>query len=105
MATTLTREHHVYFYAKYTIFSHNFISVLSKNTRLIQYNVLRICNISAAGLNDNFTVTVTSGQERGTVTYSPMTYCYKAQTSDNAKLVNTVRALYLYWEATDEYFD
>ena len=65
---------------------------------------IRICNISAAELNDNFTVTVTSGEESGTVTYSPLTYCYRAQTSGDAKLVNTVKALYLYWVEAAKYF-
>lgn len=67
--------------------------------------VIRIRNISAAKLNDNFTVTVTSNGQSGTVTYSPMTYCYKAQTSSNAKLANVVKALYLYWLEADEYFN
>ena len=74
--------------------------------------VIRIRNISAAELNDDFTVTVTSNGQSGTVTYSPMTYCYKAQNSSDTKLANTVKALYLYWQAADlywqaadEYFD
>ena len=66
--------------------------------------VIRICNIPVAALNDNFTVTVTSGEESGTVTYSPLTYCYRAQTSGDAKLVNTVKALYLYWVEAAKYF-
>ena len=66
----------------------------------MQY-VIRIRNISAAELNDDFTVMVNG---TGSVTYSPMTYCYKAQTSSNAKLANTVKALYLYWVEADKYF-
>ena len=67
--------------------------------------VIRIRNISAAELNDDFTVTVISNGQSGTVTYSPMTYCYKAQTSSNAKLANVVKALYLYWVEADQYFN
>ena len=67
--------------------------------------VIRIRNISAAKLNDDFTVTVTSNGQSGTVTYSPMTYCYKAQTSSNAKLANVVKALYQYWVEADAYFN
>ena len=63
--------------------------------------VIRIRNISAAELNDDFTVTVNG---TGSVTYSPMTYCYKAQTSSDAKLANTVKALYLYWVEAGKYF-
>ena len=66
--------------------------------------VIRIRNISASELNDYFTVTVAAGEERGTVTYSPMTYCYKAQTSSNAKLANVVKALYQYWVEAVQYF-
>ena len=63
--------------------------------------VIRIRNISAAELNDDFTVMVNG---TGSVTYNPMTYCYKAQTSSDAKLANTVKALYLYWVEADKYF-
>ena len=65
--------------------------------------VIRIRNISAAELNNDFTVTVNG---TGSVTYSPMTYCYKAansQAADN-KLKNTVKALYQYWLEADKYF-
>ena len=64
--------------------------------------VIRIRNISAAELNDDFTVKVNG---TGSVTYSPMTYCYKAQTSQNVKLANTVKALYLYWVEANNYFN
>ena len=52
-------------------------------------------------LRDAITVTVNG---TGTVAYSPLTYCYKALNSDNAKLVNTVKALYNYHLAAHEYF-
>lgn len=64
--------------------------------------VIRIRGIAAADLNESFTVKVDGADA---VTYSPLTYCYKAQqTSSNKKLVNTVKALYLYWVEADEYF-
>ena len=63
--------------------------------------VIRIRNIPAAELADNFTVKVNG---TGSVTYSPLTYCYKAQTSENSKLANTVKALYNYWDAAYKYF-
>ena len=64
--------------------------------------VIRIRNIAIKDLNKNITVKV-NGQDA--VTYSPLTYCYKAQNSSDTKLANTVKALYLYWQAADEYFD
>ena len=64
--------------------------------------VIRIRDIAAAGLNKSLTVKVNC---EDAVTYSPLTYCYKAQqTSSNPKLVNTVKALYLYWQAAQAYF-
>ena len=66
--------------------------------------VIRIRNIAAKDLGNNFTVTVSTSEGSGTVTYSPMTYCYNAQTSSNAKLVNTVKAIYNYFLAAQTYF-
>lgn len=65
--------------------------------------VIRIPNIAANELNNSFTVKVNG---TGSVTYSPMTYCYKAVSDDNTsnKLKNTVKALYLYWNEADNYF-
>ena len=63
--------------------------------------VIRIRNIAADELNDSFTVKVNG---TGTVTYSPLTYCYRAQSSANAKLVNVAKAVYNYWVAADRFF-
>ena len=64
--------------------------------------VIRIRNIAAADLNKPLTVKVNGADA---ITYSPLTYCYQVQqTSDDAKLVNTVKALYRYWEAAKQYF-
>ena len=63
-------------------------------------HVIRIRNISAPDLGDDFTVKVNGTEFK----YNPMTYCYIAQSSDNPKLVNTVKALYSYWDAAEKYF-
>ena len=63
--------------------------------------VIRIRDIAAMDLNKEFTVKVNGADA---VTYSPLTYCYKAQTSSDAKLVNTVKALYNYHLAAKDYF-
>ena len=65
--------------------------------------VIRIRDFAAADLNQPITVKVNGADA---VTYSPLTYCYKVQqASSNAKLVNTVKALYLYWDAAYHYFN
>ncbi len=64
--------------------------------------VIRIRNIAVYDLDKPITVKV-NGEDA--VTYSPLTYCYKAQTSSDAKLVNTVKALYLYWVEASQYFN
>lgn len=64
--------------------------------------VIRIRNIPAAELNTYFTIKVDG---EAAVTYSPLTYCYNAQSSEDTKLVNTVKALYLYWDAAEHYFN
>ena len=57
-------------------------------------------------LNLRTVMNVTDGNHTGTVTYSPLTYCYSAANSEtsNVKLKNTVNALYLYFEAAKAYF-
>lgn len=65
--------------------------------------VIRIRDIAAADLHQPITVKVNGADA---VTYSPLTYCYKVQQANsNAKLVNTVKALYLYWDAAYHYFN
>lgn len=63
--------------------------------------VIRIRNIPAADLNKPIKVMVNGTHS---VTYTPLTYCYKAQSSNSVKLVNTVKALYNYWNAAYNYF-
>ena len=71
------------------------------------YQVARIRNIAAKELQDNFTLTVKSGETvLGTITYSPMNYCYKALNggTTDAKLINAVKALVQYSQEANEYF-
>ena len=78
------------------------------------YQVARIRGIAASELQDNFTLTVTAGEAVGTVKYSPMNYCKNVLTQSNAtsdeaqtpnpRLVNVVKALYQYSQATNLYF-
>ena len=69
--------------------------------------IARIRNIAAAELQYSFTVTVKKGDTViGTITYSPMTYCYRACDSGtaNTRLQNVAKALYAYSQAANEYF-
>ncbi len=63
--------------------------------------VIRIRGIAANDLNKPFTVNVNGTKA---VEYSALTYCFKAQNNSNPKLVNTVKALYQYWQQADLYF-
>ena len=71
------------------------------------YQIIRIRNIHAKNLMDDFTVTVTAGENTGSVTYSPMNYCYNVLSDETQPeaLQNACRALYLYAKAADVYFD
>lgn len=64
---------------------------------------IRIRNIAAFDLDNSFTVQVDGADA---VTYSPLTYCSKVgQSPDDAELVNTTNALYLYWVEANKYFN
>ena len=67
-----------------------------------QQYALRIRNIAVADLHKPITVKI---DDADAVTYSPLTYCYLAQTASDAKLVNTVKALYNYWDEAYFYFN
>lgn len=76
--------------------------------------IARIRDIAANKLNDEFTLKVMNGEtELGSVTYSPMKYCYntlyRAETIEgyqeaNIDFVNVVKALYWYYDAAKAYF-
>lgn len=69
---------------------------------------VEIPNISAKNLDDTFTITIHDGTEEATVSYSPMTYCYNvlnaAEGTFTNAMVNTAKALYLYNQAANVYF-
>ncbi|MBR5975243.1 MAG: choice-of-anchor J domain-containing protein [Clostridiales bacterium] len=68
------------------------------------YQVARIRGINATELAKSFTVMVTCGETSGTVTYSPMTYCYNVVTGNSdEKLQNVCRTLYLLRQASWDY--
>ena len=77
-----------------------------ENTTSGDYQVIRIRNIAAKELQYNYTVSVTIDGTAYSITYSPMNYCYNVLngSSDDAKLQNVVKALYLYSQAANEYF-
>lgn len=62
--------------------------------------VIRIRDIAAVNLDQPFTVQV-DGTDA--VTYTPLAYCFLAQSSENEKLANTAKALYLYWQAAEAF--
>ena len=45
------------------------------------YQIARIRGISAKELKNSFTLSVTAGESSGSVTYSPMNYCYNTKMS------------------------
>ena len=67
------------------------------------YQVARIRGIKAAHIADMLTLKVNGNA----VTYSPMNYIKNALSggTDDVKLQNTLRALYLYWYIADVYFN
>lgn len=71
------------------------------------YNIARIRNIASGNAQNDFTVTVKiGGNSFGTITYSPMNYCYNALNggTDNPELISVVQAFYLYTAAAKDYF-
>ena len=74
----------------------------------VEYQVARIRDIASNEIGNSFTLTVTDsdGTDNGSVTYSPMTYCYnvldRGTTEEN--LPEVVQALYWYWQSAKTYF-
>jgi hypothetical protein len=65
-----------------------------------------ISNIAPQDLDEIYTVTVSDGNYKLDVNYTAMSYCYVAlKTSSNANLKNAVKAIYLYNQAANEYFE
>ena len=69
--------------------------------------VARIRGINSGKLLNSFTLTVSSNDSSATLTYSPMNYCYQVLNSEtqNNRLMNVVKSLYLNAEAANEYFN
>ena len=72
-----------------------------------EYQIARIRGIPANELKDSVTLTVTAGEESGSVTYSPMNYCYNALNggTSNNNLKNVIKALCSYAQAAESYFN
>ncbi len=66
------------------------------------YKIARIRGIKAPDIGNVFTLEVGGG----TVQYSPLNYCKNVLDDDtqDKKLRNVVKALYLYWQTSSEYF-
>ena len=67
------------------------------------YWVARIRGIPSKNIGDTFTLHVNSG----TITYSPLNYVKNVINGDQAdeKLINLVKALYFYWQASEDYYE
>ena len=68
-----------------------------------------ITGIDAKDLDEDVTVVINDGTEEAEVTYNPMTYCQSIQNSAEGAYTNEmqdlVRALYLYNQAANAYFE
>ncbi len=70
------------------------------------YQIIRIRNIEAMELQNNFTVSFKIDGTAHSITYSPMNYCYKAlnDSTSDASLQKVVKALFQYSQAANLYF-
>ena len=70
------------------------------------FQILRISGIASKEIGSDFTVTVTIGENSGTLTYNPLNYCYDVlnNSSNGISWQNSVKALYKYWQAANIYF-
>ncbi len=71
-----------------------------------EFQIARIRGIAAKELQNRFKLNISAGNKSGSVTYSPMNYCYSALNggTDNVSLINTVKALCLYSQAANAFF-
>lgn len=69
------------------------------------YYILSVDNIQASALDDRHTFTVTNGDQKASLSYGPMSYCYSILASETAgdNLKNVVKALYAYNTAANNY--
>ncbi|MBQ6262094.1 MAG: choice-of-anchor J domain-containing protein [Clostridia bacterium] len=70
------------------------------------YQIARISGIYPQSMNEDYTLTVSDGTTEGSVTYSPLTYCYNVLNggTDDVNHNNVVTALLWYALAVSEYF-
>ena len=68
-----------------------------------------IAQLKAKELGDDFTVSVSADDTQGTISYSPMNYCYNVLNNDayvdSPNLQNVVRSIYKYWQSAKYYFN
>ncbi len=76
-----------------------------ENVRNKAYQVARIRNIRANDVQNDFTLSVKSGDNTYSVTYSPLNYIKNAVNSSDTKLQNVAKALYSYSAMTVDYFN
>lgn len=70
------------------------------------YHYVDVTNISAKNLDDSFTIVISDGSSSANISRCPLSYCHDVvSTSSDAELLNVVRALYLYNEASNAYFE
>lgn len=70
------------------------------------YQIARIRGIKAAQLGDILMLTIQGSNYQYSMRYSPMYYCKNVLADDtqDEKLRNVAKALYLYWKAAESYF-
>ena len=70
------------------------------------YQIIRIRNIAAMELQDDYTVSFKINDTAHSITYSPMNYCCKVLngSTENPNLQKLVKALYQYSQAATLYF-
>ena len=70
------------------------------------YQIIRIRNIAAMELQDDYTVSFKINGTAHSITYSPMNYCCKVLngSTENPNLQKLVKALYQYSQAANLYF-
>ncbi len=85
---------------------------VEKNTTAGGYQIARIRGIKADDLDETFKLDINDVADSGNtqtfygyVHYCPLTYCYNVLKggSDDENLQNVCKALYLYWQAANEY--
>ena len=69
------------------------------------YYYLELKNINAKDLDTMYTFEIVDGENSFKLTYSALSYARTAMSTDDAELVKLAQALYLYNQASNEYFN